>query len=205
MGRKSLKIDRRKEIVNAFYEVAKTEGLENTSLSKIAKKLDMPPSLLVHYFSNKEELLLELIDFIIVKYKSIYIPKDNPELSSIRKLRIVMDNIFSRKWDNLIDDGVFYSCFALIFQDQRIKDKYLELHQLLRSWLSELIQQCLDDGYLNGIDAEKTSELIFVISDGAYYYLSMVEDEQEYNTKLDRYKEEAFGMLGIEKEELHGV
>ena len=39
----------------------------------------MPPSLLVHYFTTKEELLLELIDFIINNYKSIYIPKENSE------------------------------------------------------------------------------------------------------------------------------
>ncbi len=196
MGRKSLKVDRRREIVKAFYEVAKKEGLGNTSLSKIGKKLKMPPSLLVHYFTTKEELLLELIDFIINNYKSIYIPKENSEDTSIKKLLLVMDNIFSRKWNNLIDDGVFYSCFALVFQDKRIKSKFHELHLLLRSWLTELIQQCKDDGYLDIDDPSRTSELIFVISDGAYYYLSMVDED--YESKLELYKEEAYNLLGIE-------
>ncbi|MEQ8336984.1 MAG: TetR family transcriptional regulator [Cyclobacteriaceae bacterium] len=203
MGRKSLKTDRRKEIVKAFYAVAKKEGLENTSLSKIAKKLKMPPSLLVHYFSTKEELLLELIDFIISNYKSIYIPKEDLKSSSFKKLLLVMDNIFSRKWNRLIDDGVFYSCFALVFQDKRIKAKFYELHILLRSWLAELIQQCKDEGYLDIEDPTRTSELIFVISDGAYYYLSMVDDD--YESKIKLYKEEAFNVLGIEMPEPGGI
>ena len=72
MGRRSLKEDRQKEIIEAFYRVAQREGVENTSFAKVAKELDITPSLLVHYFNTKEEMLLRLIDFIIDRYQKIY-------------------------------------------------------------------------------------------------------------------------------------
>ncbi len=195
MGRKSLKDNRQKKIIKAFYRVAKKEGLENTSFAKIARALDMPPSLLVHYFKTKEELLLGLIDFIIENYKSIYRTHAQENPDALEKLLEILNNIFSRKWDRLFDDGIFYSCFALIFRDPRIKKKFRELHQLLRVWLTDAIQDCIDQQLLPIHDAAKAADLIFVISDGAYYYLSMVDDEAELNEKLSTYKQEAYRIL----------
>jgi len=196
MGRKSLKEDQQKRIVEAFYEVAKREGIENTSFGKVAKELDMHQSLVVHYFSTKEEMLLGLIDLIMIRYENIY-QSDTEQKDALDKLVNVMNNIFSRKWDSYIDDSIFYNCFALIFRNEVIKHRFRELHLLLRSWLQNLIQTCIDQRLINCDDASKAADLIFVISDGAYYYLSMIQDADAYEIHVDRYKSEAFRLLGL--------
>lgn len=202
MGRKSLKDIRQKKIIKAFYKVAKKEGVENTSFAKVAKVLDMPPSLLVHYFSSKEELLLGLIDFIMENYKAIYQPEVRENANALENLTEILNNIFSRKWDKLFDDGLFYDCFALIFRDDRIKKKYKELHLLLREWLTDAIQACKDQQLLEVEDPAGAADLIFVISDGAYYYLSMIDNVEEHNQKLSIYKNEAFKILNLENKEI---
>mgnify|MGYP003147082239 CR=1 FL=1 len=199
MGRKSLKDDRQKEIITAFYQVAQKEGLENASFAKIARLLDMPPSLLVHYFNTKEELLLSLIDFIVDQYQSIYQLRTKSKAAALDKLIAILDNIFSRRWDELIDDGVFYSCFALVFRDQRIRLKFKEMTLLLRQWLAEAIQACVDEQMLEVEDVEQTADLIFVISDGAYYFLSMIDDQQEYEEKLTTYHQQALRLLNLQQ------
>ncbi|MEQ9440127.1 MAG: TetR family transcriptional regulator [Cyclobacteriaceae bacterium] len=199
MGRKSLKDDRQKEIIAAFYQVAQKEGLENASFAKIARLLDMPPSLLVHYFNTKEELLLSLIDFIVDQYQSIYQLRTKSKAAALDKLIAILDNIFSRRWDELIDDGVFYSCFALVFRDQRIRLKFKEMTLLLRQWLAEAIQACVDEQMLEVEDVEQTADLIFVISDGAYYFLSMIDDRQEYEEKLTTYHQQALRLLNLQQ------
>lgn len=50
MGRKSLKEPRQKEIIRAFYKIAKKEGLENASILKTANLIGITPSLIMHYF-----------------------------------------------------------------------------------------------------------------------------------------------------------
>ena len=72
MGRKSLKEERQKEIVIAFYKVAKKEGIENTSIAKVADMMGVNPSLVMHYFKTKDDLLQALVDFNLEKYLSIY-------------------------------------------------------------------------------------------------------------------------------------
>jgi AcrR family transcriptional regulator len=197
MGRKSLKEDQQKRIIEAFYEIAKREGIENTSFGKIAKELDMHQSLVIHYFANKEELLLGLIELIMIRYEEIYRSEAEHD-NALARLTSVMNNIFSRKWDSYVDDSIFYNCYALIFRNEVIKQRFRELHLLLRSWLQDIIQECMDKQLINCDDAANASDLIFVISDGAYYYLSMVEDNEAYEMHLQRYKAQAFRLLDLE-------
>ena len=196
MGRKSLKEDQQKKIVEAFYKVARVEGIENVSFGRIAKELEMHQSLVVHYFSNKEEMLLGLIDFIIAGYQNIYQSEEGHE-DPLDKLIDVLNNIFSRRWNSYVDDSIFYNCYALIYRNEVILTRFRELHQLLRKWLESLIQICIKRKLLTCESAEEAADLIFVISDGAYYYLGMINDDQLYQKHLERYKREAFKVLGL--------
>jgi AcrR family transcriptional regulator len=197
MGRKSLKEDQQKKIIEAFYNIAIKEGIENTSFGKVAKELDMHPSLVVHYFSNKEEMLLGLIDFIIASYEQIYEP-EHININSLQTLIEVLNNIFSRKWNCYIDDSIFYNCFALIFRNPLIKSKFKEMHMLLREWLRKLIQNCVDQKLIICEDPGHAADLIFVISDGSYYFLSMIDDQTDYARHAEKYRIEAFKILGLD-------
>ncbi|WP_034044946.1 TetR family transcriptional regulator [Wocania ichthyoenteri] len=196
MGRKSLKTVRQKEIIEAFYVVAKQEGLENTSIAKVAKHMSINTSLILHYFESKDELIFGLINYILENYKSLYITNDinNSEI----KLKKTIDNLFSRDWNNLIDDGVFYSSFTLIFRDEKIKKAFKDLHDSLRFFLTEVIANAKRDNVVDVKDPKETAELIFVLVEGAYYYLSLFDvTDIEYTNKITHYKKAAINMLNF--------
>jgi|ERR1700754_2273717 len=197
MGRKSLKDTRQKEIIKAFYKVAKKEGLENASIAKTAELININPSLVVHYFKSKDYLVYGLIEYILDKYLLIY--KVPAEESSNPKtvLLQVIDNIFSSKWNTLFDDSVSYSCYSLTFRDKTIKDKYKVLLDTLRERLQQLIVDCNDMDILSVENPAHTADLIFVLVDGAYYYLSLVTDKKEYQQKLMQYKKQALSLLNF--------
>src|SRR5690606_24545212 len=160
MGRKRLKEDRQKEIIKGFYQIAKKEGLENVSIAKLAKHLDMQPTLILHYFNNKVALTMGLIDFIIDKYSQIYTPKVSHKSQPLEALMDIIHNIFSRKWNRLFDDGLYYSCYALIYRNKKILKKFQDIHRLLRKWLTDIIQECIAQDFLDIDDAERASNLI---------------------------------------------
>ena len=197
MGRKSLKEPRQKEIIKAFYKVAKKEGLENASIAKTAESIGINPSLVMHYFKTKEHLVYGLIEYILDKYLLIYnIP---PEYAAHPKKALlkVIDNIFSHKWNTLFDDSVSYSCYSLAFRDKIIKEKYKNLLDALRQKLEQLILDCKNTGMLEVEDPGLVADIIFVLVDGAYYYLSLVTNKEEYQYKLMQYKEQAVACLNF--------
>lgn len=194
MGRKSLKPVRQKGIIKAFYKVAQKEGLENASIAKVASILEVNPSLVIHYFSTKQDLMHGLIEYILERYRLLYNPENGTSNPKERLIKIIR-NLFSRKWNKLFDDGVFYSSYALIFRDKNVKEHYKNLHDDLRRLLKEALQEAKDAGALHVKDVEKTADLIFIFVEGAYYYLSMVSDKSEYEMRIKDYEETVLSML----------
>ncbi len=197
MGRKSLKASRQKEIIKAFYKLAKKEGLENASIAKTADLLAINPSLVIHYFKTKEHLVYGLVEYILDRYLLIFDVPENVQHNPKKKLLAVIDNIFSHKWNTLFDDSVSYSCYSLAFRDKVIKEKYKILLDSLRKNLEHLIIECNEKGYLKVDDTAAVADLVFILVDGAYYYLSLVSNKREYNKKLGTYKKRALGLLNF--------
>ncbi|WP_126974222.1 TetR/AcrR family transcriptional regulator [Gynurincola endophyticus] len=197
MGRPSIKASRQKEIIDAFYKIAKKEGLENASIAKTAALIDINPSLVIHYFKTKEYLVYGLIEYILDKYLLIFKTPVSLDNDPKKKLLKVIDNIFSHKWNTLFDDSVSYSCYSLVFRDKKVKEKYKVLLDSLRSNLKEIIQDCNKEGVLLVKDPALTADIIFVIVDGAYYYLSLVTNKDEYKKKLNQYKKQALLQLNF--------
>ncbi len=197
MGRKSLKEVRQKEIIKIFYKVAKKEGLEHASIAKTATAMGINPSLILHYFQTKEQLIFGLIDYILDKYLLIYRVKGKESEDPVTVLMEIIDNIFSREWNKLFDDGLSYSCYALTFRNKKIRDSYRVVLDTLRQKLEELIIIGNEKGGLSVKDPAFTADLIFILVDGAYYYLNLVENKTEYQEKLKVYKQRAIELLNL--------
>ncbi len=196
MGRTSLKSIRQKEIVKAFYTVSKSIGLENASIAKVAEHLDINPSLIVHYFKSREALMSGLIDFILEKYRDIY-QTDDSTYSNAGDIRMLISNLFSRKWNKLFDDSVFYSCYAITYRDKKIRKAFKSLHDSLRSMLMEALRTAKQNGTVKIESEEKAAEVIFALVEGAYYYLGMVDSKSEYNEKILILEKQALQILGL--------
>jgi AcrR family transcriptional regulator len=197
MGRKSLKEVRQLEIIKTFYKVAKKEGYENTSIAKIAKVMDVNPSLVIHYFETKEDLTYALIDYILERYLLIYTINNNKGIS-LADLQETIEMLFSKKWNLLFDDGLFYTFYALAFREKKIKTKYKTILDSLRLALASMIEQCNEKQLINVPAPKAAADLIFVLVDGAYFYLSLEDDKKAYAERLEYYKNKAFQILGMD-------
>lgn len=196
MGRNSLKDIRQKEIILAFYTVSKKIGLENASLARVAGHMGINPSLIAHYFKSREALFAGLIAFTLERYRDMY-NINGGEFTTARQLRKLIDNLFSRKWNKLVDDGVFYSCYAYTYRERKIKKAFRALHDSLRALLVEALKKARANGVIRTQNEEETAEIIFALIEGTYYYLGMVESKTVYDRKLKILKKEAIGLLGI--------
>ncbi len=202
MGRKSLREHRRKEIVEAFYLAAKEGGLHNISIGKLAQKMGVNPSLIIHYFSSKEELVFGLIEFILDRYKNMYMTGLPEGKSAIIIFHEIVDNLFSGKWGKLVDDDVYYNCYTLIFRNGLIKERFRTLHDSLRQMLAEIIEQCRIEGYIATENAYEQADFIFLFLDGAYYYRSMTDDPVAYDRKMSDYKNKILALMDFPKAEV---
>ncbi len=119
MGRKSKSDVRKPEILASLYEVLSREGLEGTTLSKVADQMGVNSGLLVHYFKTKEEMILAMVEFMLDKYAGIYISKLNEFSDPQDRLDNMMNTFFEPNWTKRGMDSVFWSCFTLSFRNKQ--------------------------------------------------------------------------------------
>ncbi|MDG3584107.1 TetR family transcriptional regulator [Galbibacter pacificus] len=196
MGRKNLTDKRRKEIIKSFYKVAKKIGLENASIAKVADEMGISNGLVMHYFKTRDDLLIGLNEYILERHLNIVSSKEFGEINSEERLISFIESLFSRKWNRYFDDGVFYSCYALVYRKSDFKisfKRYLEsLHEVLRSKLYE----ARENNVIANTDIEEATEIIFALIDGGYYYLGLFkEEETAYKKQVQLYVSYAMQLL----------
>lgn len=197
MGRKSLKETRQKEIIKGFYAVAKREGLENTSIGKVANYLGINPSLILHYFSTREQLIYHFVDFILERYANIFLV-EGEEIDNKEKVITLVNNLFSRKWNRYLNDGVFYSVYAQTFRNKKIRKLYKQLHDNLRLMLSKALESAVKNKVVKIDDITQMTDIIYTLVDGSYYYLSMFDDMDKKEEMLVGYRKYVLNLLKID-------
>ncbi len=183
MGRKNLRPTRRLEIIEAFYEVSKQIGLENASIAKVAVEMGISNGLVMYYFNTREELLLGLNEYILLQHLNVLFTEELGVIKERQDLENLIENLFSRKWNQYFDDGVFYSCYALIYRNEAFNKSFkrylLELHSVLR----EELDQAYQNKVICNTNIEELTEIIFALIDGAYYFMGMFDGKDETHQK----------------------
>ena len=199
MGLSNISELRKREIVEAFYQTAIKEGLESTSIAKIAKTLEIQPSLIVHYYKSKDELITALIDHCLELYLKIFEKAYMTNEDPLDMLISLITSMFSKDWNDLFDDGVYYSAYAMVFREPAFREKFSKIHKELRVKLSSLLKDCHDTKAINCNNPNETANRIFFLLDGTYFFINMLSTQKEQNEHLKQSKLLAFEMLGLKK------
>jgi len=201
MGRRNIGTQRRKEIIVSFYEVACEIGLENTSIAKLAQHLKISKGLVLHYFTNRDELLLGLVEYILEQHLNVMASDALGAMDSREKLAYFIEHLFSRKWNRYFDDGVFYSCYALIYRTPLFKESFRAYLGELHLVLYKKLEEAAENRVIFNPDMAEITEVIFALIDGAYYYLGMFEESEElYVQKVAIYTKYSLNLLDFNSE-----
>ncbi|RXG13238.1 TetR family transcriptional regulator [Leeuwenhoekiella aestuarii] len=196
MGRKNISDQRRGEIIISFYEVSRSLGLENASIAKLAQHMGISKGLVLHYFKNREELLLGLNEYILEQHLRVMVSEDIGKMDCKEHVIHFIENLFTRAWNTYFDDGVFYSCYALVYRVPEFKESFkaylIQLHEVLYKKLEEAVAFDV----IVATDLKELTEVIFALIDGAYYYLGMYnEHDLAYKQQIAIYVKYSLRLL----------
>lgn len=170
MGRKSKANVRRPEILSHFYEVIIEEGFEGASIAKIAKRMKVNPSLLIHYFSTKEAMVSGLIEYIIATYANQLLPDFSREKDPAMRWEDVLEVISRLNWDMFVNHAVYYNCYTLGLRDPEVRRQFVALYETLASRLVLEIEFASQNGIISVRDPQKASDMIISLLEGANFY-----------------------------------
>jgi len=180
MSPRSLAEIRRQEIMEHFYAVVSEEGFDGASLAKVANRMSVNPSLLLHYFCSKDRMVTEFVDFIINRYERVYIDILKDVADPADKLELLMDRIFARDWADLVGDRAFYECYALSLSHPEIRERFTTFYAKFRNTLAEELSSLTGKGFLPDLDPGRAADFLIVMMEGKDFYNNIAPDSEAF-------------------------
>jgi AcrR family transcriptional regulator len=147
MGRKSKTDVRRREILEACYRQIEEEGLDGITLKKIGKRMGVAPSLIMHYFLNKDELVESLVGYMLDLMDTVYIKKLEELETAEERLKFYLEENFNLYIAQSVSDKVWYPCLGLGMHNPGIKKGFEKVFDRDLEISTRLIEDfCMEKG-----------------------------------------------------------
>lgn len=189
MGRKSKAEVRKKEILENFYAILKEEGFENASIAKIANRMEVNPSLLIHYFKTKEEMIVAFVEKLLEQHEKRFKEKVAIADSPRNKLKKVLDILFSEEWLNFSDPTVFYACYYLSSRNERVRERFREMYVSFREILIPQAHAWIEAKVIKEQNPEAIADYIIIMNEGLLYYDKLMSDPDGFSRRAGYLKE----------------
>ncbi len=184
--------EKRKKIIDVCIEEFAEHGYKNGSTNEITKKAGISKGILFHYFKNKKNLYLYLVDYVMKYFSNIFediIRMMNSEdiFTMIRDISLFKIKIFSQA-------PAMYEFIAKAFLsppdevEEEIKKIYSKLYN---DNFKALVQKFDTSKLKKDIDEKKAIELLFISLDGiSNKYIKEYSSKTELIRNADRIMKE---------------
>lgn len=89
------KTEMREKILQAAADIVKSEGIDKLSIRKLADKIEYSPAIIYHYFSDKEEVLDNVIEERYKMFVNLLLDNNSRESSPEEQLRSGLKSFIS--------------------------------------------------------------------------------------------------------------
>jgi AcrR family transcriptional regulator len=186
---------RKPEILENYYQVLIEEGFEGASINKIAKRMDIHPSLIIHYFKTKENLTVELADFLIEKYEAPEFLKFDHIQDPEERFQMFVDTIFSFEWSRTIDPGLHFGFYYLSFRNAKIRQAYEKMLQRFRDYLARELAFYGQAGIVNVTNTKMAADTVVTLMEGLEFHAHFLSGGQPFEKHAGFTKQLVLSML----------
>jgi len=185
MGRKDKSEERRKEILEACYQVVAKSGLEGATLKSIGREMGVAPSLLMHYFASKEELIQSLVDFMIQKMDSTFLERMEQIPTARERLELFLEKNLSFELPDAVDSKVFYGAFYLSISDERVRQSFRRVYDHDRAVISRLVSDYAAEAGIRDLHPDLLAIQVVSLIEGLYLYKVVYGNSRELRAAVE--------------------
>jgi AcrR family transcriptional regulator len=166
MGRKSIAHIRRKEIIEGFFKVVAEKGFAGASIREITEAAGVSKGVLHHYFVNKKEMVLGVMDHVLDTYMSEMQQGLEWHESATEKMEFVLSWFLDLGRFGMEFSRAWMEFWVLSKTDEAIAEGLRNCYGQVRDLLRDIIQQGIDTGEFAEVDPTLTANMIVASLEG---------------------------------------
>jgi AcrR family transcriptional regulator len=165
MGRKSLRAERRAQILDACEKIVLEEGLASASPARVAGRVGLDRTTLHHYFRTRSELLGGLVERIVDGYLA-EVREVQAERGSSADVAEVIDFLLSPDFARPHYDRLVDEFSAASYEDAEVRRHLRRLFATLEEFTVSLLSKAVPDAAPERV--RETAYTIYALIEGAY-------------------------------------
>ena len=175
----------KKEVIRqAAIKVFAEQGFHNTTTDKVAREAGVAVGTIYNYFQNKADVLEYIFEVEYQKRKTFYENLEHENLSSVEKLRSIMEKHFTEVKENP-------ELIKIILEERQHTSLGYTRRPALRNFFEEIIIDGINRGELREADPEALSMMLFgAIEAVMREYLSLAREGNNKEGVFEKVIEE---------------
>ena len=188
----------RKKILESAQRLFTRRGYERTSLSDIAKYAGVTRGAIYWHFENKEELLVNLMDFIDNEMFSIQLlhdAADPADADPLSKLKTCIKTIAQEEGNKFFNSSLMSMIISILSGatgNEEVRNKLLDFVKTRHDLMSKIFRNCIAKGQLPAkLDVDTAVEHLAVFCVG-YMHQTRLGYTEHLKTRFDYFIDREF-------------
>ncbi len=180
---------RKPDILKNYYQVIIKEGIEGTSIAKVADRMKINPSLILHYFTSKDNMAVELVDYWSKLYNRLFTGMKIETEDPHKRLERLVEIFCSDEWYNNSNLSGDFSIFSLSFRNKKVFRHLQNMYNEFINLIIAELETASKSGKVTFSNPRRTAELIVSVLEGYKHYKHFFIEEKDsngYRTDMER-------------------
>ncbi len=192
------KVQKRKDIALSCREIFFQNGINDLTISQIAKSAGVGKGTIYEYFKNKEDIIFEIVT-ILIEERNIDMKKELDALSSAKeKVKLFSRFFYSDEDVELRQLYKEFISITLLNPDTEMLSFQTACSNEYYLWFESIIQEGIARGELKE-NAEEFTKGLFSVGEGMFLKSSVTHIVDDLEKELHQFYDSMFTMLEIQK------
>ncbi len=166
MGRKSMADTRRQEIIAAFYHCVNAEGMTSASIRKIARQAGLQPSMIHHYFKDRDEMIENMVDAFSDTIFDNFIREMRRYKNAENRFFKALEFMYSPGMINNEHSGFFLECCVEARRNPRVRATLVRMFRRFRQTIIAYIEEIDVLNNLTKQQKENYASMLIAVHEG---------------------------------------
>ena len=192
------KAQKKRDIALSCKQLFIDKSINGLTISEVAKTAGVGKGTIYEYFSNKEEIVFEIVNILLQEYNLIKEKKINDAKSSKEKIKVFFYIFYEKEEEDLRQIYKEFISISLLNPDPQMINFQSECTDKYFTWFEAILQEGIDKGEL--IPSSKNlARGLFVLGEGMFVSSQVTHSISDLKKEFDLFFDTLFELIEVKK------
>ncbi|MBU0632324.1 TetR/AcrR family transcriptional regulator [bacterium] len=192
------KVQKRKDIALTCKELFVQNGMKDLTISQIAVTAGVGKGTLYDYFTNKEDIVFEIVNILMQEHNALKDKKMANAVSTKGKIKHFFDFFYNREEIELRELYKELISISLAEPSKQMKEFQTRCHVEYNRWFTEILEEGIQKGEIIE-DAKKLVNGFMAVGEGLFISSCVTEAIDDLEHEINSYIDTIFDLIEVKK------